>query len=236
MAPKNSPNVAAAAEAAKTLPAPPLNIEPTNLLPTSIARTYSHVHPVLVFGLFMSSFSALVFDPVTSLTTLLPPLAVLQAVYCILCLPPQHGEQLHGQSPQAHSNSNGNASSSRKKTGASIVRGSTLTSRVIVCLLIHPVPDQTILKCSIKSAPVKSITHYSTASNTLSSSDHNNHLSHSHNPCHPPRRTPDNPSSPNSFTRSTSLSPGYPSSLLHPRRLFRAMALSGLSRGCCRRN
>lgn len=60
---------------------------PTTLLTSSFARTYTHLHPILILTLFTARFSATVRDPIHSLTTLLIPLALLQFTYCILCIP-----------------------------------------------------------------------------------------------------------------------------------------------------
>ncbi|KAI4122166.1 MAG: hypothetical protein LQ338_005974 [Usnochroma carphineum] len=60
---------------------------PIPLLPTSTAHLYHHIHPILVLSLGYLSFPALVADPVSTLFRLLFPVAALQAVYCVLCLP-----------------------------------------------------------------------------------------------------------------------------------------------------
>ncbi|KAL8995155.1 MAG: hypothetical protein Q9169_005064 [Polycauliona sp. 2 TL-2023] len=60
---------------------------PITLLPTSTARLYHHMHPVLLLSLFYLSFPSLVANPVSTLTKLLFPLAGLQILYCVLCLP-----------------------------------------------------------------------------------------------------------------------------------------------------
>ena len=125
MAPKpSSTTEAAKAQAAANLPSAPQKIEPTSLLPTSVARTYSHVYPVLVLTLFVGSFQALVRDPVATLSALLPPVAALQAAYCVLCLPPHQTAGLQQQS----GNGSAGGGSARKK-GA---RGGSLMSKIIV--------------------------------------------------------------------------------------------------------
>lgn len=70
-------------------------IEPTSqtipLLPTETARVYTHLHPALLLGALYIIFLRLVEDPVTTLLWAVPPLAVLQSLYCAICLPPSSG-------------------------------------------------------------------------------------------------------------------------------------------------
>ncbi|KAI4174903.1 MAG: hypothetical protein LQ343_001930 [Gyalolechia ehrenbergii] len=61
------------------------------LLPTQTARLYHHIHPSLILSLFYFSFSTLVANPVSTLYKLCLPLAALQGVYCVLCLPSAKG-------------------------------------------------------------------------------------------------------------------------------------------------
>ncbi|KAI4191987.1 MAG: hypothetical protein LQ348_003316, partial [Seirophora lacunosa] len=49
-----------------------------------------HIHPALVLSLFYLSFSALVADPVSTLIRLCFPIAALQGLYSVLCLPTAH--------------------------------------------------------------------------------------------------------------------------------------------------
>ncbi|KAK2867972.1 hypothetical protein FQN49_003290 [Arthroderma sp. PD_2] len=60
---------------------------PIRILSNPTARAYSHLHPVLIASIFGLRFDALVSDPVTTLSTLLPVFAVLQIIYVIICLP-----------------------------------------------------------------------------------------------------------------------------------------------------
>lgn len=64
---------------------------PIDLLPTEIARWYTHVHPLLLLATYYLRFRALVEDRVTALATSLIPLAVLQLAYVVICLPPTGG-------------------------------------------------------------------------------------------------------------------------------------------------
>ena len=76
--------------------------QPISLLPSSAARTYSHVHPVLLSTYYYLRFSSLVADPVPTLTTDLLPICLLQLSYAVICLPPTksistttHGQKSH---------------------------------------------------------------------------------------------------------------------------------------------
>ncbi|KAM5477111.1 Glycosylphosphatidylinositol (GPI) anchor assembly protein [Microsporum audouinii] len=60
---------------------------PIRILSNPTAQAYSHLHPALIASIFGLRFSALVADPVTTLSTLLPVFAVLQIIYVIICLP-----------------------------------------------------------------------------------------------------------------------------------------------------
>jgi phosphatidylinositol glycan class F len=64
----------------------------TQLLDTPVSNIYKHIHSPLVLGVFISQFRALVDAPVQTLLAGLPPVLVLQAIYCAICLPPvTHG-------------------------------------------------------------------------------------------------------------------------------------------------
>ena len=91
---------------------PPPKLPPTQLLSTPLAQTYKHLHPALVLLTYLSRFSATVQDPVSSLTQLLFPLAILQAAFCGICLPPSSGE---ASASSAGSSGVSNSQSSRKK-------------------------------------------------------------------------------------------------------------------------
>ncbi|KAL8883187.1 MAG: hypothetical protein Q9192_007376 [Flavoplaca navasiana] len=60
---------------------------PITLLPTSTARLYHHIHPILLLSLFYLSFPLLVANPISTLSKLVFPVAGLQILYCVLCLP-----------------------------------------------------------------------------------------------------------------------------------------------------
>lgn len=61
---------------------------PINVLDGDLAHVYSNLHPLLVLTLYFFRFNAIVKDPISTLTTLLAPLGILQIVYVVLCLPP----------------------------------------------------------------------------------------------------------------------------------------------------
>jgi phosphatidylinositol glycan class F len=60
---------------------------PVELLPTDLARIVSQAHPVLLLSAYYLRFPALVADPVPTLLKSLLPLAVIQIVYALICLP-----------------------------------------------------------------------------------------------------------------------------------------------------
>ncbi|RYO36498.1 hypothetical protein AA0111_g2814 [Alternaria arborescens] len=72
----------------KVHPSPPPPIEP---LKNDLARTYTHIHPLLVLSVYGLKFNALVADPVSTLFSTLPYLAVLQIAFVAVCLPPTGG-------------------------------------------------------------------------------------------------------------------------------------------------
>ena len=60
---------------------------PIDLLPTDLARIYTHIHPILLLSTYYLRFPSLVADPVSSLLTSLLPLAIIQISYAAICLP-----------------------------------------------------------------------------------------------------------------------------------------------------
>ena len=71
---------------AKSTPAIPPS-KPVDILQTQFSQVYANLHPILLLSLLLVSFRTLVADPVNTLLGLAPTLAILQAIYCILCLP-----------------------------------------------------------------------------------------------------------------------------------------------------
>ncbi|MCJ1246202.1 Glycosylphosphatidylinositol (GPI) anchor assembly protein [Trapelia coarctata] len=62
--------------------------QPITLLSTPTARTFAHLHPVLLSAYYYLHFSSLVATPVPTLFADLVPLSLLQLAYAITCLPP----------------------------------------------------------------------------------------------------------------------------------------------------
>ncbi|KAI9858464.1 MAG: Glycosylphosphatidylinositol (GPI) anchor assembly protein [Vezdaea acicularis] len=64
---------------------------PIELLHTNGARTFTHIHPILLLTAYYLQFSALVADPVSGLLASLLPLAIIQTCYIVTCLPSASG-------------------------------------------------------------------------------------------------------------------------------------------------
>ena len=64
-----------------------------DVLQNQYALLYANLHPVLLLSILFFSFRTLVEDPVNTLLGLAPTIAIIQAVYCVLSLPPK------GQTP-----------------------------------------------------------------------------------------------------------------------------------------
>jgi hypothetical protein len=62
-------------------------ITPIEVLTTPESRFYANLHPILLLAIFIAAFRSLVADPINTLLGLAPTVAILQAAYCILCLP-----------------------------------------------------------------------------------------------------------------------------------------------------
>ncbi|KAH7067434.1 glycosylphosphatidylinositol anchor biosynthesis protein 11 [Paraphoma chrysanthemicola] len=73
---------------ASALKPKPTTAAPISPLPNDIARTYTHIHPLIILSLYAYKFPSIVADPVPALTSILAPLAVLQIAFVALCLPP----------------------------------------------------------------------------------------------------------------------------------------------------
>lgn len=114
------------------MPTPPATMSKPLLLPVDIlggplAGTYAQIHPVLVLGMIYMSFQNIVADPVNSLLRLAPIVALLQLVYCVICLP------ISGA--RGSSNIAKPTQPQRRKPGAgnvSKVHGQPVTARIIV--------------------------------------------------------------------------------------------------------
>ncbi|KAL0942385.1 Glycosylphosphatidylinositol anchor biosynthesis protein 11 [Colletotrichum truncatum] len=62
-------------------------LHPVYALPSPAAQVVRHVQPVLLAGLFVAQFNALVTDPVRTLQNSLPVVVAIQIVYAFVCLP-----------------------------------------------------------------------------------------------------------------------------------------------------
>jgi hypothetical protein len=81
-----------------------------NVLNTDTAQLYTHIHPFLVLSAYFFNFTSIVTDPVSSLSTFLIPLSILQVAYVILCLPAT------GSSPSVVPKGSGQKKSSKSRT------------------------------------------------------------------------------------------------------------------------
>ena len=91
--------------------------QPISLLQNDTARLYRHVHPALVLSLLYLSFFHLVSDPVTTLAKAIPPIAILQLLYCLTCLPPSTtspSSSVSGTSTQSTSTGSGSTAGTPK--------------------------------------------------------------------------------------------------------------------------
>jgi phosphatidylinositol glycan class F len=67
---------------------PQVDIQPVPILDGAAAKSVALAQPAILLGLLVASFGELVKDPVTTLQTGFPVVAVLQVAYVTLCLPP----------------------------------------------------------------------------------------------------------------------------------------------------
>ncbi|KAI3391763.1 hypothetical protein diail_6835 [Diaporthe ilicicola] len=68
-------------------PTEPSQLQPVHPNSTAASQAARHVLPIVLASLFLASFSRLVADPVTAMTTSLPVIALLQVLYAFVCLP-----------------------------------------------------------------------------------------------------------------------------------------------------
>jgi phosphatidylinositol glycan class F len=66
---------------------PPKPSLPIELLPNDLARLVSQAHPALLLAAYYIRFPALVADPVSTLLQSLAPVAAIQIIYAVTCLP-----------------------------------------------------------------------------------------------------------------------------------------------------
>ena len=67
--------------------APIPSSKPVDILQTQLSLLYANLHPILLLSILLFSFRSLVEDPVNTLLGLAPTVAIVQALYCVLCLP-----------------------------------------------------------------------------------------------------------------------------------------------------
>lgn len=79
---------------------------PIEIFDDEFSQIYSHVHPILLLGVFYFQFQSLVQDPIEALPRIALAVAGLQAAWICLCLPSSNYSQLpprakHGQKKKA---------------------------------------------------------------------------------------------------------------------------------------
>jgi phosphatidylinositol glycan class F len=62
-------------------------VKPVALLQNQMSLLVSNLQPILLGSLLPVFFGSLVRDPVNTLIALVPTVAIIQAVYCVFCLP-----------------------------------------------------------------------------------------------------------------------------------------------------
>ncbi|KIW03874.1 uncharacterized protein PV09_05170 [Verruconis gallopava] len=106
-----------------------LQYSPVSLLDTDVARLYAHIHPITLLSIYFLSFKLIVADPISALSSLLLPLATLQAAYVVVCFPPTGSHAVPGHK------SGGPAKGGALKKGAKTKGEITLGMRVIPALI-----------------------------------------------------------------------------------------------------
>jgi phosphatidylinositol glycan class F len=104
----------------------PVPSAPISPLKNDIARTYTHLHPLIILSLYAYKFRAIVADPVPALLSILAPLAVLQVAYVAVCLPPT------GETPKVRKSKIGE----KKKHAPGVIEAGV--NGTIVVRLLHP--------------------------------------------------------------------------------------------------
>lgn len=67
---------------------------PISILSTDAARTFTHIHPVLLLAFYYFRFPFLVASPVPVLFGHLLPVSLIQIAYVTICLPPLNSSDL----------------------------------------------------------------------------------------------------------------------------------------------
>ncbi|PGH04782.1 phosphatidylinositol glycan, class F [Blastomyces parvus] len=139
---------------------------PISILSAPLAQAYAHIHPLLLLSCFALSFRALVDDPVSTLLGSLAPLALMQGIYVIICLPAATGGSSgDGGSPKGRNTGSGKTGARKRLGGAKIIPallsinlpvilGTPLLS---ICLILFGAPFTTNLPATILCAAHMSI-------------------------------------------------------------------------------
>ncbi|KAI9652331.1 MAG: Glycosylphosphatidylinositol (GPI) anchor assembly protein [Alyxoria varia] len=132
-----SPNDPTSTKPSEALP----YLHPTIPLPSTASHTFTHIHTALILALLYSCFSATVADPISSLTQLLLPVALLQGLWCGVCLPScRNGD--HGSSGATETagtpaaRKKGATGKSAGASGGNVTASSTtITGKIVPTLL-----------------------------------------------------------------------------------------------------
>ncbi|KAG8627027.1 hypothetical protein KVT40_004510 [Elsinoe batatas] len=65
----------------------PPTASPIEILDNPLSKAYTHIHTLSTLSIFTYTFPSLVADPIATMTGSLLPLALLQGIYCAICLP-----------------------------------------------------------------------------------------------------------------------------------------------------
>lgn len=72
---------------------------PVECLDDPIAKVYTHIHPLVILGVFYFQFESLVESPVETLPKTALVIAALQVLYLCLCIPGSNHASLHAKKP-----------------------------------------------------------------------------------------------------------------------------------------
>ena len=104
--------------------------QPVTILSTQPALFFANLQPILLLGTVLFSFRSLVADPVSTLLGLAPTIAIVQTLYCVICLP------VAAQAEEA-----GKKVASKAGVGVAIKKKGTKTqepdvwAKLVVCIL-----------------------------------------------------------------------------------------------------
>lgn len=103
--------------------------QPISVLPTDIARLYTHLHPIVILTVYYFCFPYLVNDPVPVLSKAIAPLAHLQITYCVVCLPQSSGSS----TPPSTSSKSPTARKRVQFAQSTKSKPASVRSRITVC-------------------------------------------------------------------------------------------------------